>query len=65
MVPRGGASQRGRVGAQPRKTKCDSDIPFALEGQPEKIEAAQKALAARDVLLLESILKPLPKPVGR
>jgi hypothetical protein len=33
-------------------------IPVKLEGQPEKIAAAMAALAARDQLLLESILCP-------
>jgi hypothetical protein len=39
-----------------------SYIPFALGGQPEKIAAAKAALAARDMRLLESIIKPSPNP---
>ena len=39
-----------------------SYIPSALRGQPEKIAAAKAVLAARDVRLLGSILKPPPNP---
>jgi hypothetical protein len=40
----------------------ESYIPVALEDRPQDIPAAKAALARRDVLGLERILNPLPKP---
>jgi hypothetical protein len=42
----------------------ESYIPVRLEGQPDKIAAAQEALAARDQILLETILNPSPYDAG-